>query len=170
MKIELYNAIKTALLNAVYVKEDNTTDTIKTVALWRNQLKREAEEMPVKFPAVFIEYLPSNYMEHSSKAYQTVDLTVRLHVCFESKKTEDVDIFHLIDRVHFLVQGLQASNFGNMKRRNEEQDFDHDNMQDYQMDYLVGTGKDWGTDRRPSTTAPVTDVIITAQYDQNLED
>lgn len=170
MKIDLYNDIKDTLLGAVYVKEDETTDSIKTVALWRNQLRREAEEMPFLMPAVFIEYLPANFTESSSKVFQTVDLTVRLHVCFESKKTEDLDIFHLIDRIHFLVQGLQSSTFGNMKRRAEEQDFDHDNVQDYQMDYLVTQGRDYGADRRPSTPAQVDNLTINAEFDQDLED
>lgn len=37
-KITLYNGIKTALTGLSYTKVDNSTEYLKTIALWRNQI------------------------------------------------------------------------------------------------------------------------------------
>jgi hypothetical protein len=146
IKIELYKGIRNQLLNLVYTKEDNTTDKIKTVALWRNQLARESEEIPFLYPAVFIEFLESSYMESSSKIYQTVEMTVRLHICFESYLTEDLDILNLTNKVFSTLQLKQFETYGLLKRRSEDQNFDHPNVQDYIQDYDVSLGKDYGAE------------------------
>ena len=154
-KTQLYQDIKADLELVSYVDVNNSTQNIKTVALWRNQLERENIEQPFLYPAVFIELLPSNFMESSSKAYQQVDMTVRLHICFESYKTEDLDILALTDAVYAALQYKSYGTWGMMKRRNEEQNFDHDNVQDYVQDYLVSSGKDYIADKRPTTDATI---------------
>ena len=163
-KIALYEGIKADLLNLPYTKGDNTEDTIKHVALWRNQIVREPEEIPFLYPAVFIEFLTSNYLESSSKAYQELEMTVRLHICFESYKDEDLDILRLTQTVYSTMQLKAYSSsmgyFGVMKRRNEEQNFDHPNVQDFMQDYSVGKAKDYYKDERPSVNGTV-DTLVT---------
>lgn len=160
-KIDLYNGIKTALTDLDYTKADGSTDRIKTIALWRNQIEREPTEIPFLYPAVFIEFMPSNYMESSSKAYQSLNMLVRLHICFESYKTEDLDLLKLTQSVYSILQGKQYGYFGVMKRRNEEQNFDHNNVQDFFQDYDCGQGKDYGADSRPTTEATINEIDIT---------
>jgi len=171
-KAVLYEGIKADLTNLSYTKADGTTDRIKTIALWRNQLEREYEEIPFLFPAVFIEFLTSNYNESSSKAYQTLNMTVRLHICFESYKTEDLDILILTQEIYSALQQKSYSNtnmhFGVMKRRNEEQNFDHPNIQDFIQDYEVSQAKDYGADARPSTPTTVDTLIITPEVHKTL--
>lgn len=162
-KITLYNGIKTALNGLGYDKADGTTDTLKTVALWRNQIQRENVEIPFLYPAVFIEFLPTGYMEGSSQAHQSVNMTVRLHVCFETYKTEDLDILLLTQAVYSAIQLKQWGLWGKMKRRNEEQDFDHSNIQDFMQDYDCGQGKDYGADKRPSTEGTINTIDITTE-------
>ena len=171
-KIALYNGIKTDLLNLPYTKEDETTDTIKHVALWRNQIAREPEEIPFLYPAVFIEFLTSNYLESSSKAYQELELTVRLHICFESYKDEDLDVLNLTQAVYSAMQlknyaGTSAY-FGSMKRRNEEQNFDHPNVQDFMQDYSVGKAKDYFKDERPSVTGTISTLITNKEIVEEI--
>lgn len=160
-KITLYNGIKTALTGLSYTKEDGSTDHLKQVALWRNQLQREPEEKAFLYPAVFIEFLPTNYMEGSSQAHQTVNMTVRLHICFESYKDEDLDVLLLTQAVYSAIQLKQWGYWGKMKRRNEEQDFDHTNKQDFIQDYDCGQSKDFGADKRPSTEGTIDTINIT---------
>ena len=162
-KITLYEGIKADLLGLAYTKSDNTTETIKTVALWRNQIEREPEEIPFLYPAVFIEFMTSNYMEGSSKAFQTLNMTVRLHICFESYLTEDTDILLLTQQVYSTMQLKQYGLFGLMKRRNEDQNFDHPNVQDFMQDYDCGQAKDYGADARPTTDATVNTLITTPE-------
>lgn len=162
-KITLYEGIVTALTGLSYTKADGTTDRLKTVALWRNQIQREPEEIPFLYPAVFIEFLPTNYMEGSSQAHQSVNMTVRLHICFESYKTEDLDILLLTQEVYSAIQLKQWGYWGKMKRRNEEQDFDHPNIQDFIQDYDCGQGKDYGADKRPSIEGTIDAINITTE-------
>jgi len=166
-KIDLYEGIKADLTGLTYVKGDGTVEEIKTIALWRNQIEREDIENPFLYPAVFIEFLTSNYMESSSKAYQSLELTVRLHICFESYKDEDLDVLRLTQQVYSTMQlkNYAGTNgkFGAMKRRNEEQNFDHPNIQDFIQDYSVGTAKDYGADARPTTEATVSVLTTTPE-------
>lgn len=159
-KVTLYEGIKAHL-------EEITA--IKTVALWRNQIERENVEIPFLYPAVFIEFLTSDYMESSSKVYQTLNMTVRLHICFESYDTEDLTILDLTQQVYEKMQLKQYGYFGAMKRRNEEQNFDHDNVQDFIQDYDCGQAKDFGADARPSTEATIDTIVITPEIETPLE-
>ena len=171
-KTIIYTGIKTALTDLSYTKTDGSTDYVKTIALWRNQLERESEEIPFLYPAVFVEFLTSNYMEGSSKAYQTMEMTVRLHICFESYLTEDLDILILCQQIY---SALQLKSFysttmhcGTMKRRSEEQNFDHPNIQDFIQSYDVSQSKDYGADARPSTDTTVGTLIITPEIHKTL--
>lgn len=131
----------------------------KTIELWRNNLARESEEQPFLYPACFIEFMPSNYME-LGMGVQSYDMTVRLHICFESYKDEDIDILRLVDATYAVVQYKSYSIFGKMKRRNEEQNFDHDNVQDYMQDYEAGKGMDYLADKRPTTPVTLTEIDV----------
>jgi len=137
-KLTLYNGIK-ADLEAI--------TGIKHVALWRNQLEREVQEIPFLYPAIFVEFLPSNYQDKGNKALsQQYDMIVRLHICFESYKDEDTEILTLVDNVWQTVHKKQYGTFGQLLRRNEEQNFDHSNIQDYIQDYST-----LGNDNKTST-------------------
>ena len=126
-KLTLYNSLKTDL---------TAISGIKHVALWNNQLERENEENPFLYPAIFIEFLPSTYRDKGKYATsQEYDMVVRLHICFESYLDEDTTILSLIDDVWQTVHTSQYGTFGKLLRRNEEQNFDHPNVQVYTQDY-----------------------------------
>lgn len=132
---------------------------IKHVALWNNQLERESEENAFLYPAIFIEFLPSNFRDKGNRASsQEYDMIVRLHICFESYKDEDTDILTLKQNVWQTVHRKQYGVFGNLLRRNEEQNFDHPNIQDYIQDYAT-----LGNDNYTSTLVPhtITDLNTT---------
>lgn len=158
-KIILYEGLKADLLTVSVLKGDGVTPmTFKIVELWRNNIEKYKVEQPFGCPACFIEFLPSNYMELSG-GVQSYDLTVRLHICFESYKDEDADILRLTDAVYAKVQLKQYGYFAKMKRRDEIQDFDHDMIQDYQQDYYAGKANDFGA--VITITAPLNDTNIT---------
>lgn len=160
-KKNLYDGLVT-LLNTVVAQRaaplnGSTEMRFKTVRMWRNDLARESTEIPFLCPACLIEFMPSNYQEVGKGGQvQSYEMTVRLHVIFESYKDEDTDIFALVDGVYSKVQTKQFGNFGKLKRRNEEQDFDHPNVQDYIQDYDAGTVVDYGA--VAITTTPLDDI------------
>lgn len=158
-KLTLYNGIK-ADLEAI--------TGIKHVALWRNQLERENEEQPFLYPAIFIELLPSNYQDKGNKALsQQYDLTVRLHICFESYEDEDTTILTLVDSVWQTMHRKQYGTFGNLLRRNEEQNFDHSNIQDYIQDYQTLGNDNKTTDliQHTATTFSTAGSIVSISLD-----
>ena len=158
-KIILYEGLVT-LLGTVAVPRIDTTKEVmrfKTIRLWRNDLAKEKIEIPFLCPACLIELLPSNYMELGD-GLQSYDLTVRLHILFESYKDQDLDVLNLVDGTYRKVQGKQFGYLAKMKRRNEEQNFDHDNVQDYIQDYDCGRAKDYPTETLVPAT--ITEVVV----------
>jgi hypothetical protein len=151
-KLTLYNSLKLDL---------EAINSIKHVALWNNQLERENEENPFLFPAIFIEFLPSNYRDKGKLASsQEYDLTVRLHICFESYLDEDTSILTLTDNVWNAVHSKQYGTYGKLLRRNEEQNFDHPNVQVYVQDYATLGNDNLTTNTTTATLVPIINATI----------
>jgi hypothetical protein len=128
-KLILYNGLKPDL---------QAITGIRTVFLWNNHLERENQEQPFLYPAIGIEFLPSNFRDKGRQATsQEYDMIVRLHILFESYEDEDVSILTITDNVWQVVQNKRYGTFGSLLRRNEEQNFDHPNVQDYIQDYAT---------------------------------
>lgn len=133
---------------------------IKHVALWNNQLINENQENAFLYPAVFIEFANENF-NNLTQGIQQWDSMVTLHVCFESYKDEDIDVLNLKDLVYSTIHTKQYTNFASkMLRIDEEQNFDHPNIQDYMQMYRI-TFKDFGVDSRATTqTSPDLDTPV----------
>jgi hypothetical protein len=124
--------------------------------LLSQQLERENEENPFLYPAIFIEFMPSTFRDKGKYAVsQEYDMTVRLHVCFESYLDEDTTILTLLDNVWQTVHAKQYGIFGKLLRRNEEQNYDHPNVQVYIQDYATLGNDNKTTDTTTATLTPV---------------
>ena len=142
-KLILYNGLKTILEGVTVNRADTGLPmTFRKVEMWANQLDKMHEDNAFLCPAAFPEFLTSNYMELSN-GLQSYDLTVRLHLIFESYKDVDVEIWTLADATYRAVQGKQFGYFAKMKRREETQNFDHDMVQDYMIDFDCGKAKEY---------------------------
>jgi len=151
-KLTLYNSLKTDL---------QTITGIKHVDLWRNQLANEDKENPFLYPAIFIQFMPHPFREKGKAgSTQEYDLIVRLHICFESYKDTDTDILTLTDDVFQKVHTKQYGDFNKLLRRNEEQDFDHDNVQDYIQDYSTLGHDTLASNTTTATLSPVITATI----------
>lgn len=146
-KLALYNSLKADLV---------AITGIKHVALWNNQLERENIENPFLYPAIFIEFMPSTFRDKGKAAIsQEYDMVVRLHVCFESYLDEDTTILTLLDNVWQTVHTKQYGIFGKLLRRNEEQNYDHPNVQVYIQDYATLGNENKTTNTTTATLDPV---------------
>lgn len=115
-----------------------TVSGVKKAGLWNNHLARENVEHAFLYPAVFVEFMDLNFTEQGRpRLIQYYEMTVRLHICFESYKDEDFDVLDLVDKVWSKVQGKTYDNSSALLRREEAQDFDHPNVQVYTQDYFV---------------------------------
>lgn len=163
-KVLLYTSLKTLLATVTATRDDNSrTMSFKKIELWANQLDKMEKNNAFLCPACFIEFLTSDYMELSD-GLQSYDLTVRLHIVFESYKDTDTEILKLVDATYRAVQLKQYGYFGKLKRRQETQNFDHDMVQDYQQDYYVGKVKDFKpsdlVDAQIDTITTIPDITI----------
>ena len=154
-KTELYDGVKADLLS---------TDGIKKVALWNNHIERENVEQAFLYPAVFIEFLTTDYKTRGGRvAVQEATMRVRLHICFESLKDEDTTILELVELVFCNIQHKQYGTWSKMDRVMEEQNFDHPNVQDFMQDYAT-----LGLDDRANGLPAGTDTIDNLNLDSKV--
>jgi hypothetical protein len=108
---------------------------IKHVTLYNNQLQRENVENPFLCPACLIEFNNENF-KVLTDGVQQFDSIITVHLIFESYKDEDTFILQLKQDVYKVAHTLQCGvSASKLLRVAERQDFDHDNVQDYQTDY-----------------------------------
>lgn len=135
-KKDFYLAIKTALGDA---------PSVKHVGLFNNQFNRIAEEKPFGFPAVFVQFLELDYFTRGDSS-QDAETIARLHIGYDSLKTDDLAIFDLIDEIHGVIQGLTLNSlFTPLDRVHEEQDVDHDVISVWLADYAFKLRDNNGT-------------------------
>ena len=126
-KLEFYDTVKSRLLEKV--------PAIKTVRLFNSQFDNEQLENAFEYPAVFIQFLNITWTT-KTKGLQKADAVIRLNVGFHSLKTEEREIFLLLEEIHKALQGFGNENlFGFIDRVNEEQDIDHGNVIVWLVDY-----------------------------------
>jgi hypothetical protein len=150
MQLALYTAIKSRL---------ESIASLKYVALWNNQFEREDINVSFNYPCAFIDFSDISY-EDRLNGKQNCTMTVNIHIGFESYKTEDTDILTLKQTVNAMLHGKSLANQTRMLRRAETQNFDHTNVQEYIISYLV-TGNDISAMNLPTETATIDTLDIT---------
>lgn len=137
---------------------------IKHVALWNNQIDNEPKEAAFGYPCLFIQFTNDNFVDLAN-GVQQFDSVITLHLGFESYLDEDASILTLKDLVYATVHKTQsATTTSELLRVGEEQNFDHSNVQLYEIEFKT-TIKDFGADTRPTNSQSVntlaTDITIT---------
>jgi hypothetical protein len=159
MQLEFYNALKTKI---------ETLTSLKYVALWNNQFVRENENVSFDYPNCFIEFTNITFTELLG-GMQQYTMDINLHIGFESYKTEDTQILQLKQDLQAIVHYFQQGYNTKMLRRSENQNFDHDNVQEYIISYAV-SGKDFSINNLPSTDATVTTLIVNNTLSTSIGD
>lgn len=132
---------------------------LKTVGLWNNQFERENVENAFLYPCCFIEFNNDNFVD-LTQGVQQFDSIITLHLGFESYKDEDTFILQLKQDVYKAIHTLQCGvSASKLLRVAERQNFDHDNVQDYQTDYKT-TIKD--ADASPTYLTATPTLTLTA--------
>ena len=146
----LYTEIRTQL---------ESINGIKYVRLWNNQFERENVNEAFQFPCCLIEFEPTECRDLLN-GVQQYDFIVCIHLGFESYKTEVLKPKGKLKEVYIVLNRFASTTnmFSYLSRESETQNFDHDNIQDYQIRFKV-TGKDFDGDTRPNT--PVTVAVLT---------
>jgi len=124
-KTAFYTSLKNRIL----------TTSVKHCLLFNNQIDEIASENTFPFPAVFVEFTSLDWLV-KSRGIQKGDAIVRLHVAFNSLKTEELEILELLAEIHAKLQGFSDSDvYSQLNRVYELQDTNHDQIQVWQIDY-----------------------------------
>lgn len=152
LKKNLYLAIKEHLKTNV--------PKVKTFRLYNNQFESEELEDAFKYPAVFLEFENIEFRPTTANNENT-DLTLNFRVGFPSLKTEDLEVFDLLNEIYLALQGF----YGFIRIR-EIQETAGDNVSVWQQIYrttLIDDVADITTNRKKVVIPEVqvdTDLII----------
>ena len=121
---------------------------IKYVALFNNQFSRAngdkkdgRKERAFSYPCVLIQY-HSPVFSQLSLGVQEFDIKITLHLGVKSFETDDISFLDLKERLYFVVQRFQEGNWARMDRREEEWDYDYDDVNVLKMEFQTH-GKDY---------------------------
>ena len=131
-----FSDIMTALTN---------TAQFNFIAVWNNHVNRLLDGSGYSYfcPAAFVEYEPiANYVM-SSGITQT-DYTVRIHIVHNELDAADgtldqnLNVFDWRDAVKVALTGLKPTNFSNLMYIQEFQDYEHNNIYHYIIEFKGG--------------------------------
>lgn len=139
-KLDFFDTIKAKLLGEV--------PEVKTFRLFNNQFEKEKVEKAFPFPAVMLEFLDMPYITKAEGMQQT-EFLFTLHVGFASLKTEDRDIFILVQKITQCLQGFAFEDlFSSLVRTRETQDSNYDAVQVWQLQFTTVLFDNSGHKRR----------------------
>ncbi len=147
LKLDQYNAIITAIKGITTAGKRD----INHVGLWNNQPDHENDQIPVNYPAVYIEFasIPWNTTNLKSpnlgatgniiKEQKSDIVVIVLHCVFAPLSDVDIsfpEIEPILEKIYFAIQGLESLCAQPLLRSAERQDPDHDRVLDWQMDFV----------------------------------
>jgi len=130
MKKDLFNDIKSRIADRV--------PEIKTFGLFNNQFNNEKNVNAFQFPCVFLEFGNIGWLSQS-KGIQQGETLIRLHIGFETYKTDnnsnridqsnsEIGFLDLVSKIHVAINGFDGEYFNPLLRVSEQQNTDHDNV------------------------------------------
>ena len=161
VKKEIFSAIKTTLLNKT---------KINSVKLFNSQFSNLGDEDVISFPSVLVEFSLIDYISEL-EGFQKGDFNVRLHVGFQTLKTDDLSILDLLETINFEVSGIVFEvDISGFSRLSERQDVDHDNLIVWTLDFKVSAIDKSAQRNNRLRRAVITDVCIDPEITLNINE
>lgn len=108
---------------------------VMTSGLYNSQFDNMDDENTFAFPAVFLEFVEMDPVTRAG-GVQRVEAKIRLHIGYDSLKTEDLAVMDLIDSLQNELQGYRPDLEGTpLNRTFSGQDVNHDVVAVWLMDY-----------------------------------
>lgn len=138
--------------------------------IWNNQFKYEEQGKLYDYakPAAFLEVINNATYEELGIGFQSCDVGFRVHLIHEYYNADttfeqDLKIFDLRDQVVTLLSHYQPTACGPLVRTSEQQEYDHDNIYHYIIDFITNF-----TDSKGSAYDPATGKYINSTPPTNL--
>lgn len=161
-------------LATLSVVNNDSTSTYPYVRVWNNQLKLDRQGQVESFPkpALFLEVVTPVQYEIIGQGYRDADVNFRIHIIHEYYNDgdgvtfeQDLAVFDLRDQLIALLTYFTPAGCGPLVSVAEEQDFDHDNLYHFVVDFLcnftdakgsrLDTGRNYYTESTPPTSLNV---------------
>lgn len=149
--------------------------------LWNNQLSQERAAKYIDYlkPAVFLEVINDVLYDELGYGMQSADVGWRVHIIDElydaqdGTYEQDLLIFDFRDQLVALLSLYEATACGPLVRTAETQDYDHDNLYHYTIDFVCNFTDSKGSPFDPASgryisSTPPTGATITGQYVASL--
>lgn len=133
----------------------------KTVRIWNNHVKYEHAGQSYDFPkpALFLEVVNSPVYEQLGRYFQDADLGWKVHIVHEHYDAQDgnfeqdLEVFDLRDSVVGSLSGFMPIACGPLTKKGEGQDYEHDNIYHYTIDFVSNFIDSSGSPDRPGSGA-----------------
>jgi len=114
------------------------------VRIWNNNLQsmKEGETYMFPLPALFVEVLNDQIYQTIGQEFRATDLTFRVHILHEFYDAQDgtfeqdLIVYDLRDKIIALLTYFEPTACGPLEALTETQDYDHDNIYHYLIDFV----------------------------------
>jgi hypothetical protein len=160
-------SIKDSILS-IKTKLQTLTD-LQFVAIWNNQLAEDLEGQIYSFPkpAAFVEAITPNPWMPLGLGYSQSDVIFAIHIVHEEYDAgngnyeQDTNVYDLKTKVNQLLTYFVPTQGGRLMKISEQQDYNHNNLYHYIIQYTCGViDNDADTTRNDITKAPPTAITI----------
>jgi len=166
--------IKTAIQDLLTALTN--TAQFNFVAVWNDHVNRLIDGSGYSYncPAAFVELEPIQVINLSSGITQT-DYIIRVHIvhteldAIDGALDQNLNVYDYRDAVKVAMTGLKPTNFGNLMFNQEFQDYEHNNVYHYLVEFKAGfidtKGSPYDVDSTDwIETTPPTTLTLTGAY------
>lgn len=137
--------IKDGILSIMNQLQANVP-TLKHIRVWNSQLADEMQGNIYDFPkpACFVEARITNVHRPLGLGYSQSDVTFVFHLIHEQYDAgsgtfeQDLTVYDLKASVNAVLTNFQPTMCGSLMRTGELQDYNHNNIYHYQLEYITG--------------------------------
>lgn len=135
--------VLTKLRELTVTNGDGSTVT-PHVRIWNNNLQsmKQGESYMFPLPAMFVEVLNDQIYQTIGQEFRAADLTFRIHILHEFYDAQDgtfeqdLLVYDIRDKVIALLTYYEPTACGPLEALTEIQDYDHDNIYHYMIDFV----------------------------------
>ena len=164
------------LLRTIPVTNGDGYNVAPVVRIWNNQITRikEGQQELFPMPAFFVE-LSNVPFENIGQGFRSGDLAFKIHIaheCYDAQDgtfEQDLPVFDLRDKIIAYLSGERLTGCGPLESTGEAQDYDHDNIYHYIVDFTcnftdsIASKEDTGNPNAYTNSTPPTKLIINEQ-------
>lgn len=117
---------------------------LQFVRVWNNQIetRKDGQHYDYPTPAAFVEVINEPVWEQLGVGFQGADLGIKIHLehnyydAQDGTFEQDLVIFDLRDKIVAKLSLYEATACGPLTKTGEAQDYDHDNVYHYTIDFV----------------------------------